>query len=83
MFLLKTDDEISREWTYHVLGQRWMNSLDKQVPPQLQEGLEMVVSWWCLHLFADWIEVLNPWFRLADEMKNFDVLVVPKIVEFD
>lgn len=55
-----------------------MNFLDEQIPPKLEEVLEMAVARWCLNLFADWIEMLDPWLHLADEMKDFDVLVVPK-----
>lgn len=58
-----------------------MNFFAEQIPPQLQEALEVIVAGRCLNLAGDGVEVLNPWLCLADEMEDFDVLVEPKTYE--
>lgn len=69
------------ESTHHFLGQGRVNLIAEQVPPHLQELLEMMVARWSLYLLAGWVEVLSPWLRFADEMEDFNVTIVPKNIK--
>lgn len=58
-----------------------MNFFTEQIPPELQEALEVVVAGRCLDLTAGGVEMLNPWLCFADEMEDFYVLVKPKNIK--
>jgi hypothetical protein len=64
-----------------------MDLFTEQVPPELQESLEVVVARWSLNLTADRVELLDPRLEFTDEVEDFDVLVEPKregkLNEFD
>lgn len=73
---------MSSDATHHFAAQGRMNFFDEQVPPELQEVLEMIVASRSIDLSRDWIEVLDPRLSLANEMKDFDILVVSKRFSF-
>lgn len=63
--------------TYHVSHQFWMNFIAENAPPQVQVFGQMFVFLRWIWLLGNWIKVDNPWFHLANEMKNLHVVAEP------
>lgn len=56
-----------------------MNVSHKQIPPELQEALKVIIAGWCLNLLAVGVILLVPWLCFADKVKDFNVLIVSTI----